>query len=135
MKHQLAEFSHEFRNEDGVFLIPVPLSPGRLKFRGFNQSILLAKYLEKNFSGMKVYDCMKREDGSEQQAGKLRNERLKNLENKIAMKEDSGENLRAKNVILIDDIATTGTTLNECAKVLKLAGADHVCGLVLARGK
>lgn len=135
MKHKLAQFSHEFRNDNGLFLIPVPLSPSRLKFRGFNQSLLLSKYLERNFGGMKVYDCMKREDGSEQQAGKLRNERLQNLENKISVESGWAKELHGKKVILIDDIATTGTTLNECAKVLKLAGADHVCGLVLARGK
>lgn len=136
MKHALAGFSHNFKNnEDGVLLIPVPLSDGRMKFRGFNQSLLLAQYLAKSFSGMKVYDCMAREDGSEQQAGRARRERLKNLENKISVKNDWAEKLKSKNVILIDDIATTGTTLNECAKVLKLAGVDQVCGLVLARGK
>lgn len=136
MKHGLAGFSHNFRNrEDGVLLIPVPLSEERMKFRGFNQSLLLAQYLAKCFSGMKVYDCMAREDGSEQQAGRARSERLKNLNNKISLKKDWAEKLQSKKVILIDDIATTGTTLNECARVLKLAGVDQVCGLVLARGK
>ena len=136
MKHQLAVFSHNFRSEEGnILLIPVPLSAGRMRFRGFNQSLLLAKYLVKNFNGMQVSDCMQREDGSEQQAGKARNARLKNLENKIFMNKGQEKFLAGKSVIVIDDIATTGTTLNECARVLKLAGASHVCGLVLARGK
>lgn len=136
MKHRLAGFSHNFRNGgDGVLLIPVPLSEERMKFRGFNQSLLLAQYLAKSFNGMKVCDCMEREDGSEQQAGRARRERLKNLKNKISLKSAWAEKLQRRNVVLIDDIATTGTTLNECAKVLKLAGVDQVCGLVLARGK
>ena len=136
MKHGLAAFSHNFRNsEDGVLLIPVPLSEERMKFRGFNQSLLLAQYLAKSFNEMKVYDCMVRQDGSEQQAGRTRSERLKNLENRISIKKDWAEKLQGKNVILIDDIATTGTTLNECARALKTAGVNKVCGLVLARGK
>lgn len=136
MKHQLAVFSHDFKDEWGnVLLIPVPLSDGRMRFRGFNQSLLLAKYLAKNFNNMKVYECMGREEGSEQQAGRSRKERLGNLENKIFLKDGWEKLLQKKSVIVIDDIATTGTTLNECAKILKLAGASHVCGLVLARGK
>jgi ComF family protein len=135
MKHQLANFSHSFRNEEGVLLIPVPLSEERLRFRGFNQSLLLAKYLATSFSGMTVYDCLSRENGDSQQAGRARKERLKNLENKISMKDGQWKSLKGKKLIIIDDIATTGTTLNECARILKLAGASHVCGLVLARGK
>lgn len=136
MKHQMAIFSHNFRDlEKNILLVPVPLSEERLKFRGFNQSLLLAKYLAKNFSGMEVSDCMSRDGGSEQQAGRSRSERLKNLENKIFIKDGQKRLLERKNVIVIDDIATTGTTLNECARVLKLGGVSHVCGLVLARGK
>lgn len=136
MKHQLAGFSHKFRNSSGnIIFIPVPLSERRLKFRGFNQSLLLAKYLKDSFNDTEIYDCMNREDGSEQQAGRARNQRLKNLENKIFVKENWNERLRNKNVVLIDDIATTGTTLNECARALKTAGVNKVCGLVLARGK
>jgi ComF family protein len=136
MKHQLAVFSHNFKDGLGnILLIPVPLSAERIRFRGFNQSLLLAKYLAKNFSRMTVHDCMGREGGSEQQAGRSRKERLKNLENKIFLKDGCEKLLQEKSVIVIDDIATTGTTLNECARILKTAGVSHVCGLVLARGK
>jgi len=134
MKHQFANFSHNFKTENTV-LIPVPLSAERMKFRGFNQAALLAKYLEKNFNRMKFYDCMKRENGGEQQAGKTRRERLMNLENKIYLDDGFATFLKDKNIILIDDIATTGTTLNECSRVLKNAGVKNICCLVLARGK
>ena len=136
MKHQLAGFSHNFRDgEENLLVIPVPLSEDRMRFRGFNQSLLLAKYLAKNFDRMQVYDCLKRENGGEQQAGRARKERLKNIENKISLKDEKNKLLKGKSVIVIDDIATTGTTLNECARILKIGGANQVCGLVLARGK
>ncbi len=137
MKHQLANFSHLLRSgSDGrILLVPVPLSTERLKYRGFNQALLLAEYLAKNFSGMELCDCLSRRDGAERQAGKTRDERLKNLENRFFYKEKFCGILEDCKVILVDDIATTCTTLGECAKVLKANGAEHICGLVLARGK
>ncbi|MBI5754376.1 ComF family protein [Candidatus Peregrinibacteria bacterium] len=136
MKHQLAIFSQSLKiGGENLLLVPVPLSEKRLKYRGFNQALVLAEYLVENFSGMQLFDCLGRKDGAQQQAGKLRSERLKNLQDKIFYKNEFGEILKNKNVILVDDIATTGTTLNECAKILKANGAAKVCGLVLARGK
>lgn len=136
MKHQLANFSQSLRSVgENILVVPVPLSPERLRYRGFNQSWLLAKYLVENFSGMELCDCLGRKDGAERQAGKTRRERLKNFEGDFFYKEKFGAVLEDNNVILVDDIATTCTTLNECAKVLKASGADQICGLVLARGK
>lgn len=134
-KHQLANFSQSLRSTRGnILVVPVPLSKKRLSYRGFNQALLLAEYLVKNFNGMELHDCLGRKEGAQQQAGKLRTERLNNLRNKFFYKEEFGTILD-DNVILVDDIATTGTTLNECTKVLKAHGAGRVCGLVLARGK
>ncbi len=77
---------------------------------------------------------MSREIYSEAQAKLNRQKRLKNLKNSIGFKEEFADKIKDKFVILIDDVATTGSTLNECSKVLKQFGAKYVCGLVLARG-
>lgn len=141
LKFKLAEFSHNLRLIGNVLIVPVPLSRERLNYRGFNQALLLAKYLAKKISGMQVYDCLLRKSGNLQQAKSDKNERLANLQNTIFCKMESEGNrlppdavLKNKIVILVDDVATTGATLNECARALKLAGVKYVCGLVLARG-
>ncbi len=134
MKHQFAYFSHCFR--ENIVIVPVPINKKRLNYRGFNQSFLLARYIEKNFSGTtEVFDCLAREPDSLQQAKLGRDDRLSNLKDAIGCKDSYKNLLQNKTVILIDDIATTGSTLNACAKILKEAGAKYVCGLVLARGK
>lgn len=134
MTHQFAYFSHCFR--ENIVIVPVPINKKRLNYRGFNQSFLLAKYIEKNSGGrIEVLDCLMRKPDSLQQAKLSRDDRLTNLKDAIFCKNSHENSLRNKTVILIDDIATTCSTLNACAKVLKEAGAKYVCGLVLARGK
>lgn len=107
-------------------LVPVPLDKKRLKERGFNQALLLAENMGE------VLDCLARKVNEKHQAGLKRAERLTNVQGLFSLKE--GFELEGKRVILIDDIATTGATLNECAKVLIAAGAKEVSALVLARG-
>lgn len=142
LKFKLAEFSHDLKLKGEVLIVPVPLSRERLNYRGFNQALLLAEYLAERFEKMAIYDCLSRKSGNLQQAKSGKNERLKNLQNTIfymAESEDrevapAGAVLKNKIVILVDDVATTGATLNECARALKAAGVKYVCGLVLARG-
>ena len=149
MKHTMAIFSHKFRGAvplkselspnrevgNAIILIPVPLDPKRLKYRGFNQSLLLAKYLRKNFNDVVIPDCLKRSAAFDQQAKLDRKHRMENLLNTISLDNSYKTSLRDKTVILIDDVATTCATLNECSRCLKEAGVKYVCGLVLARGK
>ncbi|HEX7586089.1 MAG TPA: ComF family protein [Patescibacteria group bacterium] len=127
-------------------IVPVPLHPRRLRWRGFNQSELLANYISENLTpGMKIpvlNDLLIRKKHTTPQM-KVRkySERKENIQNAFALNPPlpSGERvgvrgkLKNKKILLIDDIATTGATLNECAKVLKNAGAKKVFGLVLAR--
>ena len=118
--------------------IPVPLHPRRLRFRGFNQSALLAETLADTLTpGLSIpvlTDCLLRIRYTKPQMKTAsREERLGNLTNAFALAPDSQALIRGRSVWLIDDIATTGTTLEECARVLKDAGAKSVFGITLAR--
>ena len=123
----------EIKNADDWLIIPVPLSKNRLKERGYNQAELIAEYFSEK---IKIQICagalMKTKDTPAQVSVKNRKERLKNLDGAFAVK--NPELVEGKNIILIDDVSTTGATLREAKKTLKLAGAKKVLALVVARG-
>ena len=114
----------------GSILVPVPLHKKRLRFRGFNQSELLTLEISK-LSGSKIaLGAIERKRYTTPQIELARENRMKNITDAfVCVKPDIVKNQR---VILIDDVATTGATLNECARVLKRAGATTVWALVLA---
>jgi len=114
-------------NFDDFLIVPVPLDSFKLLQRGFNQSELIAK------SFGNVCDCLQRKIHKIRQADLGRLERLENLKGLFSLK--NGFDLYNKKVLLIDDVATTCSTLNECSKILKNAGVSHICAVVLARGK
>ncbi len=111
-------------------IMSVPLHPRRLRWRGFNQSHLLAQDLDLTIP-LKT-DVLVRSRFTKSQAKKAKkSHRINNLKNAFHVK-DSNE-VRQKNILLVDDIVTTTTTLQECAKALKKSDAKTVSGLVLAR--
>ncbi|MDP2708488.1 MAG: double zinc ribbon domain-containing protein [bacterium] len=112
-------------------IMPVPLSKKRRRWRGFNQAELLAGALAKNY-GLAL-DCKNliRIKHKKPQAKLNEIQRLANIKDCFAWQ---GGNLNNKNIVLVDDVVTTGATLNECAKVLKAAGAGEVWALVAAKG-
>jgi len=112
-------------------IIPVPLSSKRLRWRGFNQAELLAEKVAENYGLALDKSSLIRIKHKKAQA-KL--DEIHRQENIKGCFEWRGSNLNKRNVILIDDVVTTGATLNECAKVLKAAGAGEVWGLVVAKG-
>lgn len=119
-------------------LVPVPLHPRRLRFRGFNQSALLADTLSRTLLpelGLPVLsDVLVRTRFTKpQMKTESREERLANLQGAFTSTPHAKTSLTNQSIWLIDDVATTGTTLEECAKVLKHSGAKHVFGIVLAR--
>ena len=119
--------------EGSPLLIPVPLHPRRLNWRGFNQSELLAKDIADTFQMEMALDVIERTGNAVPQADiKEREERLKNLNGIFGVK--NGIRIAGREILLIDDVCTTGATLNECAKVLKASGASKVVALVVARG-
>lgn len=114
-----------------LLVLPVPLHPRRLRDRGFNQSLLLARYVASSLNA--DLDCLslRRTRFTQPQTGLTGEERKKNVRKAFGVVAKTG--LKGKSLLLIDDVATTGSTLNECARVLKKAGVKEVCCLVLAR--
>ncbi len=115
----------------GEVLVPVPLHRRRLRERGYNQSGLLARELGK-LSGLPVMaNCLVREKPTPPQARtKTVAERQSNVASAFACRDDR---LKNKQVLLIDDVATSGATLDACARALKAGGAAAVWGLALTR--
>ena len=112
----------------------VPLHKRRIRERGFNQSeLLLTKLVERGVVDVdNIGDGLVRRKHTRPQAKIAKNEdRGINLNKAFSY---NGIELKNKNIILIDDVSTTGNTLDECARVLKIAGAKRVYGLVIARG-
>ena len=112
-------------------MVPVPLHQKRLRERGYNQSALLARELGKLTSLPVVDDCLVRQQHAPPQARTANvDERRRNVAGVFACR---NQRVRDKQVLLIDDVSTSGATLDACAAALKAAGAASVWGLVMAR--
>ena len=111
-------------------LVPVPLHPKRQRQRGFNQAELLAEKLRDKLAWSTDASHLVRVQSAGAQAKLSGAARAKNLRGAFVWRSDG---LAGQNIILVDDVATTGTTLNECAAVLKKAGAGEIWGLVAAK--
>ena len=112
------------------YIVPVPLAAERLAERGYNQAEVLAVGLAEG-TGIPVSTGLQRTRWTVPQA-QLRGEyRAKNLIGAFAWQ---GEAIAGKTMLLIDDVISTGATVDECAKALKLAGAGRVIALALGRG-
>lgn len=114
---------------DFVAVVPVPLHPLRERERGFNQVLPLARTVA-HFGNWPLCSLLKRSSFRSFQAGSDRKKRLQNLERTFVL--DSRQILHG-NYLLVDDVLTTGATLDECAKVLLQAGANGVWAMTLAR--
>jgi ComF family protein len=130
----LAELLHRYLAKNplpGEVLVPVPLHAKRLRERGYNQASLLARELGKLTGLPVVDDCLirKREAPPQARAGTVE-ERRGNVANAFFCRH---HRLKDKPVLLIDDVATSGATLDACARAVKASGASSVWGLVLAR--
>jgi len=142
----LARFLITFWNFQGgvpfsFLVIPIPLTEKRNRWRGFNQAEILAREFSEYFN----YDLsldLKRQGSKIPQANLTETERLENIKSAFMWEEKNQpisspggvSILSGRDVLLIDDVITTGATLNEAARILKEAGASSVYGLVLAKG-
>jgi len=112
------------------FLIPVPLHPSRLYERGFNQSLLFARFLDRR---RVLADELQRLHRTRPQTGLSLRERQKNVRRAFALRREGA--VRGKSIVLVDDVLTTGATVEECARVLKKAGAKEISVALLARAR
>lgn len=110
-------------------IIPVPLHPKKQRARGYNQSQLLAKELSRMTGLVAKADWLSRSRNTKPQARLNRQERLGNMTGAFQAAPD----VKGKNILLVDDVATTGATLEGCALALKEAGAKQVVAFTLAR--
>lgn len=114
------------------FVIPVPLHKKRFRERGFNQAFLIAQNIGRKLNIPVLENILTRSQYTKPQFGLSRDERKINVKNVFLVQDPS--KIKNKNLCLIDDVATTFSTLNESAKVLKRNGAQKVWGIVLAHG-
>lgn len=117
------------RNVLPDFIVPMPLHAVRLQERGFNQAIEIARRISKR-SGVPLLPALcRRVRDTASQTGLPWKERKKNIRNAF----DCDGNLNGKRIVIVDDVMTTGATLNELARVLRKCGAAHISVWVIAR--
>ena len=114
---------------DGI--VPVPLHPAREREREFNQSAVLASVAGRRL-GIPVEDCLRRSRYTSTQTHFHREERFENLAGAFDLRR--GADPAGRTLALVDDVLTTGSTAEACARVLKAAGASAVVVITVARG-
>jgi len=133
----LASFAAQMRRagrdvlEDADLLLPVPLHPTRLIKRRYNQATLLARALAKITAAEFSPDVLFRTRRTESQGGFNARARVDNVRGAFSVK--NTDLIQGRRLVLIDDVLTTGATLESCARTLKRAGAAQVDGICLAR--
>jgi len=128
----LTEFvKTRFMSHEPFLTMPVPLHPKRLRERGFNQSLLLARHIAKKLNTELDFLSLTRTKQTVPQTTLSKKDRRKNVQDAFVLGDPHA--VRRKNILLVDDVATTGNTLNECARVLALGGAKAVFCVTLAR--
>ncbi|WP_258364509.1 ComF family protein [Nitrosomonas sp. Nm84] len=110
-------------------IIPMPLHPIRLRERGFNQAMEISRYISKHMGIMILPDSCSRIKHTLPQTGLPWKDRQKNIRKAFSCKID----LSGKHVAVVDDVMTTGATLNELAKTLRQQGAAEISNWVVAR--
>ena len=130
LARMIAEAADSVGRPTSIPLCAVPLHWTRQFARGFNQAELLAAEISRVKKIPMAYHLLKRTRPTGHQAHRQRSARLSSLHGAFSV----GEGIVSERVVLIDDLSTTGATLDECARVLKDAGAKWVEGWVVAQG-
>lgn len=118
-----------FKAEKPDCLLPVPLHISRLRQRGFNQSIEIARVMAKRLHIPLEYDAVIRQRSTTAQTGLNARQRQKNIKGAFSIV----KKINHKHVLIIDDVVTTGSTVNELARLLKKNGVQRVGVLSIAR--
>lgn len=128
----------KFARQKGVILVPVPLHPRRFRWRGFNQAELLGKMIADNLEICFMPDLLKRIKRTKPQTELKKKKRLENVKNAFEFNSKKYPSILVRrladlNILIFDDLFTTGATLKECCRILKKSGIKNVWGLTLAR--
>jgi ComF family protein len=118
---------------DATLIVPVPLHRGRLWSRRFNQSVLLARIVAEAAGLRFAPDALIRTRPTAHQVGLTAEQRRRNVAGAFAVRTDWAGRLKGQRILLIDDVLTTGATVEACARVARRAGAERVDALVFAR--
>jgi ComF family protein len=121
----------DFSIADYSLIIPVPLHPKRLRERGFNQAVILAREISNRFSIPLDFLTLRRHVFTEPQVNLGKDRRTANVRGAFVVKD--GKKIQGQKIILVDDVYTTGSTVKECAGALMKHGAQEVAVLTLAR--
>lgn len=115
------------------YLVPVPLHPMRMIARRYNQASLISGALSRAVNIAHLPDALYRVRSTPSQGHLTSDERINNVHNAFDVNPKSAIKIKGKNLVVVDDVYTTGATVNECAKVLYGYGAKNVSILTLAR--
>lgn len=114
------------------FIAPAPMSPARRRVRGYNQAERLARVVARELGIPLDTTCLRRVKSARPQVGLTQEARQQNLTGVFSV--SNNETVAGKTILIVDDVSTTGATLDECARVLKAAEAKAVYALTLAAG-
>lgn len=118
---------------DFDYIIPIPMHPKKKRQRGYNQSELVAKEVSRLLKKEVRTDILLKTKNTRPQIMLKRENRLRNLESAFMVNNNTViDSIQNKHVLLVDDVLTTGTTINTCAKILKENGFAFVYALVIA---
>lgn len=121
-----------FKNIDIITFVPI--SKNRERVRGFNQAEELAKEISL-IVGISVKNLLLKTFDNKHQAGLNQKDRLENLKGTFKLNDLMSNEIKGKNILIIDDVFTTGATLSECASIIKMSGCKKVCALTFAKTK
>jgi ComF family protein len=120
-----------YAGQEWTAVVPVPLYGGKRFRRGFNQAYEIACFFAKRVR-LPVWPVLERVRDTKTQTWLRRSERCKNVEGAFALK--SGFDVGGCRLLVLDDVFTSGATMDACARVLRRAGADYLAALAVARG-
>lgn len=118
---------------DADFIVPVPLHRWRLLKRRYNQAALIALYLARETAAEYAPDILLRQKATVTQGHLSVKDRAQNVKNAFVISPKAAARMKDKNIVLVDDVYTTGATIRECCKVLRKAGAARIDVLTVAR--
>jgi ComF family protein len=117
-----------------IIFDPIPLHPKKLKERGFNQAHLLASYLTSQNSNWRIMQFLERSRATTAQATLDHEDRFHNLANAFKLIENKKSLIQGQDILIVDDVITTGSTIDVAAKLFKQTGAKSVWALTIAYG-